>query len=91
MAERILTTDTLFEQEALPASLAVVGLGAIGVEIGQALARLGCVVTGITQSEHVAGLTDPVVTTSLREALQREFPIHVGRITEVAEVESKLE
>src|SRR5262245_44516638 len=63
VADRILTTDTLFEQEDLPTSLAVVGLGAIGVEIGQALARLGCTVTGITRSEHIAGLTDPVVTT----------------------------
>lgn len=83
-ADRLLTTDTLFEQEDLPPSLAVVGLGAIGVEIGQALARLGCQVTGITQSEHLAGLTDPVVTTCLREALRREFPIYIEKITEVA-------
>jgi dihydrolipoamide dehydrogenase len=83
-SDRILTTDTLFEQEDLPSSLAVVGLGAIGVEIGQALSRLGCQVTGITQSEHLAGLTDPVVTTCMREALRREFPIYIGAITEVA-------
>jgi dihydrolipoyl dehydrogenase len=90
VADRILTTDTLFEQEDLPASLAVVGLGAVGVEIGQALARLGCAVTGITQSEHVAGLTDPVVTTSLREALRREFPIYKGTITEIAKAGAQL-
>jgi len=89
-SDRILTTDTLFEQEDLPSSLAVVGLGAIGVEIGQALARLGCNVTGITQSEHVAGLTDPVVTTCIREALRREFPIYIGTITGVAEEGAQL-
>ena len=83
-SDRILTTDTIFEQEDLPSALAVVGLGAIGVEIGQALARLGCQVTGITQSEHVAGLTDPKVTAYMRETLQHEFPIYTGTITEVA-------
>jgi dihydrolipoamide dehydrogenase len=89
-ADRVLTTDTLFEQEDLRSSVAVVGLGAIDVEIGQALARLGCQVTGITQSEHVAGLTDPVVTTCIREALRREFPISIGAITEVAEEGTQL-
>lgn len=39
--EHILTTDELFEQEDLPESLGVLGLGVIGLELGQALARLG--------------------------------------------------
>ncbi|HHK74571.1 MAG TPA: dihydrolipoyl dehydrogenase, partial [Rhizobiales bacterium] len=33
--ERILTTDSLFEQEDLPGEMAVLGLGAIGLEMGQ--------------------------------------------------------
>ena len=40
-ADRILTTDTLFEQETLPPDMAVIGLGVIGLELGQALHRLG--------------------------------------------------
>ncbi|WP_337954846.1 FAD-dependent oxidoreductase [Sedimenticola selenatireducens] len=39
--DRILTTDTLFELEELPESLAIIGLGVIGLEIGQSMARLG--------------------------------------------------
>lgn len=80
VGDRVLTTDMFFEQEDLPSSLTVVGLGAIGVEIGQALARLGIKITGITRSEQVAGLTDPEVNASLREALQREFTVHTGTV-----------
>ena len=36
-SDRILTTDQLFEQDDLPDSVAVLGLGIIGVEIGQSL------------------------------------------------------
>ena len=77
-ADRILTTDNLFEQADLPSSVAVIGLGAIGVEVGQALARIGLNVAGFDQLEQVAGLTDPDVNAFMREALSREFPIHTG-------------
>lgn len=39
--DRLLTSDTIFELPTLPRSLAVVGVGVIGLELGQALARLG--------------------------------------------------
>jgi dihydrolipoyl dehydrogenase len=83
MIERILTTDTLFEQKQLPCSLAVIGLGAIGIEMGQALARLGLHITGFDQSHGVAGLTDPQVNGYMRAALQREFPLYTGAAAEV--------
>ncbi len=38
--DKVITTDSFFEQEDLPESLAVVGLGVIGLELGQSLARL---------------------------------------------------
>ena len=38
--DRIITTDEFFELEDLPKSIAVVGLGVIGLEIGQSLRRL---------------------------------------------------
>lgn len=75
-ADRLLTTDSLFEQSQLPSSLAVIGLGAIGVEIGQALARLGVEVTGFDQSPQLASLTDPEVNTCMQEILRKEFPLH---------------
>jgi len=83
--ERILTTDTLFEQEDLPARIAVVGLGAIGVEMAQALSRLGVEVAGFDAIDGVAGLTDPDVTAAFLEALRGEFPIHLGAPAELTE------
>jgi dihydrolipoamide dehydrogenase len=76
--DRLLTTDSLFEQTQLPASLAVIGLGAIGVEMGQALARLGVEVCGFDQAQQVAGLTDPEVNTCMQEILREEFPLYLG-------------
>ena len=81
--ERVLTTDSLFEQTDLPARIAVVGMGALGVEIAQALARLGIEVTGFGKGDRVAGLDDPVVNTALLAALRSEFDVHLGAAAEV--------
>jgi dihydrolipoamide dehydrogenase len=76
--ERVLTTDTLFEQDDLPARIGVVGTGAVGVEIAQALARLGVAVTAFGLDKGLAGLSDEAVDRALREQLRREFAIHTG-------------
>jgi len=41
LGERLLTSDSIFDLATLPKSLIVVGLGVIGLELGQALTRLG--------------------------------------------------
>ena len=79
-AENILTTDEIFELEDLPASMAVVGLGSIGLEIGQALSRLGVAVTGIDQVESVAKLADSVVSDLAVDAIGKEFPLWLGSV-----------
>ncbi len=84
LGERLLTTDTLFEQETLPARMAVVGLGAIGVEIAQALSRLGVEVVAFDGASTVAGLTDPAVNAVAVELLRREFTLHLGENAELA-------
>lgn len=78
LGDRVLTTDTLFEQRDLPARIAVVGMGPIGVEVAQALSRLGVTITAFGASERVAGLTDPVVNSALLSALRSEFAVHTG-------------
>jgi dihydrolipoamide dehydrogenase len=83
-SDRILTTDSLFEQHDLPRSLALIGLGVIGVEAGQALARLGLEVTAFDQLDRVAGLTDPEVNAFMRESLSKEFPLHTGSAANLA-------
>ena len=56
----------------LPASLAILGGGAIGVELGQAFARLGSKVTVIEMSPTFLGLEEPEAGASLRPHLEAD-------------------
>lgn len=89
-SDRILTTDELFELEELPASAAIIGLGSIGLEIGQALSRLGVEVTGIDQLEVVAQLQDPVVNECAIDVIGKEFPIWLGTPAQLEKAEKGL-
>ena len=88
--DRILTTDQIFEQEQLPASMAVIGLGVIGLEIGQSLARLGVEVTGFDMLETIGGLDDPDVAKAALEAIGKDFPMHLGAAAEISEENGRL-
>ena len=78
LGQRVLTTDSVFEQPTLGPRMAVLGLGPVGVELAQALARLGIEVTAFVSRKGTAGLTDPAVLDTLWTLLQKEFHIHVG-------------
>lgn len=82
-ADRILTSDDIFEQETLPESVAVVGLGSIGVELGQALHRMGVAVTGLDRLESICGLRDARVAQTAIEVIGKEFPLWLGHGAEV--------
>jgi len=56
----------------LPVSLAILGGGAIGVELGQGFARLGCRVTVIEAGPTFLGLEEPEVGLALRQHLEAE-------------------
>jgi pyruvate/2-oxoglutarate dehydrogenase complex dihydrolipoamide dehydrogenase (E3) component len=53
----------------LPASLAVLGAGAVGIELGQAFARLGCKVTLIEGGPSLLGLEELEAGAALRPHL----------------------
>ncbi|RRS06292.1 dihydrolipoyl dehydrogenase [Aquabacterium soli] len=57
----LLTTDTLFELPSLPRSIAVIGGGAIGTEMAQALSRLGVRVVWLMREDAPGGLRDPAL------------------------------
>jgi len=84
VGDRLLTTDTLFEQQTLPDRLAVIGQGALGVELAQALRRLGLDVVALGDTQTVAGLTDPEVNALALEVLRRELPVHLGDEAELS-------
>jgi dihydrolipoamide dehydrogenase len=90
LGDRIMTTDTFFEQEDLPKSVAVVGLGVIGLELGQSLSRLEIDVHGFDMADTIGGTTDPAVSQMALEAIQREFPIHLGAPVEIKEEGAQL-
>ena len=56
----------------LPASLAVLGGGAVGVELGQAFARLGSKVTIIEAGPRFLGLEEPEAGEALRPHLEAD-------------------
>lgn len=58
---RHVTSDDVFEWDDLPPSVAVFGAGLIGLEIGQALSRLGVVVRVLGKNGAIGPLTDPDV------------------------------
>ncbi len=76
LGPRIATTDSLFELEDLPPRIGVIGLGSIGLEIGQALFRLGCDVIAFDRKQGVGTLTDPVLNAYARRHFAKEFKIH---------------
>ncbi len=89
--DRILTTDTLFEQPTLGPRIAVIGLGPLGVELAQALARLGVEVVAFVTGPHVAGVRDDAVNAALYEHLKGEFAISVGEHAQLRELAGGIE
>lgn len=83
LGDRILTTDTLFELERLPESLAIVGLGAIGLEIGQAMAKLGVRVAGFDQQASIGGITDPDLNDAAKSLFGNQFSLHLNQKVDV--------
>jgi len=65
------STDALSLPE-LPASLLVIGAGAIGLELGQLFARFGVRVMIIEAGPHVAGAEEPEIGKALTEYLAGE-------------------
>ncbi len=66
------TNNDLFDLEHLPTSLLVIGGGPVGVEMGQAFARLGAQVTLITRAQRILPKEDIDASTTLAHALTSE-------------------
>ena len=78
LGTRVLTTDSIFELPALPRSIGIVGLGAIGLELGLAFSRLGVDVLAGDLSPTIAGIADPVVAARARLRFAGELTMWLG-------------
>ena len=76
--DRLVTTDELFEMPDLPRSMGVIGLGAIGVEMGLALSRLGVNVTAAGLNPAIAGLADSAVNERAIARFSKEMTLWLG-------------
>jgi dihydrolipoamide dehydrogenase len=66
------TYETLWAWETLPESLVIVGGGYVGVEIGQAMARLGSRVSMVEVHDRLVSGEDPEVSRALQESLKAD-------------------
>ncbi|MEH3144459.1 MAG: dihydrolipoyl dehydrogenase [Methylobacterium frigidaeris] len=88
VADRVLTTDTIFEIEDLPESVAVLGAGPVGLELAQALSRLGVRVALFDPSSVVAGLEDPEIAAEAARLIGRDLDLRLGTEVTGAEPEA---
>ncbi len=73
LGDRLVVNDDIFSWQHLPRSVAIFGPGVIGLELGQALGRLGVEVLMFGRSSKIGPLTDPAVMESARKAFSQEF------------------
>jgi len=85
-----LNNESLFELTSVPKSLSIIGAGPIGVEMGQALNRLGVYVTIIDAGDRILRHDDLFLTNQLKELLEKEgLTIHLdAKINEVTSDDS---
>jgi len=90
LGQQLMTSDDLFELQQLPRRIAVIGLGVIGLELGQALSRLGVEVIGFEQSNQIGGLETPEATREAVKWISKSFPIYLGEAAQVIEQGGKV-
>ena len=75
LGERLVVNDDIFEWETLPESVAVFGPGVIGLELGQALHRLGVRIHIFGLSGSLKPLSDMGIKSYAENLFKDEFPI----------------
>ena len=74
--DRLIVNDDIFNWDDLPESVAVFGAGVIGLELGQALSRLGVRVSLFGRDNLVGPLTDPAVLEKAASIFEDEFAFY---------------
>ncbi|MCB9739217.1 MAG: dihydrolipoyl dehydrogenase [Deltaproteobacteria bacterium] len=85
----LLDNETIFELDHVPQRALVVGAGVIGVELGQALARLGAAVTVVGIGGEIVGIQDAAVREAAVAIFATELDLHLD--SPIASVEARPE
>lgn len=78
LGKRVLTNESVFELADLPARLAVIGSGPIGLELAQAMARLGVDVTLFDQGRRLGGIRCDRVHAAVRKIIEDDLRLQMG-------------
>mgnify|MGYP000097233193 CR=1 FL=1 len=90
--DRLIINDDVFEWDDLPSSVALFGPGVIGIELGQALHRLGVEVKIFGRGGFVGPLSDPDILEYATKAFQDEFYLNPDAdVTSIKQVGDKVE
>ena len=84
LGERLVVNDDVFDWTDLPSSVAVFGPGVIGLELGQALHRLGVRVKIFGRGGGVGPLSDPELLDEARRVFGAEFYLDTDAKAEVS-------
>ncbi|BDU49875.1 dihydrolipoyl dehydrogenase family protein [Haliovirga abyssi] len=86
--QNMLTNLNIFEQENIPATLTIIGGGAIGTEMAQAFSRLGSKINLIQMDEHLLPAGDKDAGILLEKKFKKEN-IGVYNSTKIEKIEVK--
>ncbi|NDU91776.1 MAG: FAD-dependent oxidoreductase, partial [Ferrovum sp.] len=75
LGDRLIINDDVFQWQDLPKSVAVIGSGIIGLELGQALHRLGVHVVILGRGGSVGPISDPEILAYAIATFNEEFTL----------------
>lgn len=78
-ANHILTSENFFEQMDFENKIVVIGGGIIGLELGQALSRIGIDISIFHSHSTIGKLTDPEVNDYAINIMQEELPLYLNQ------------
>lgn len=82
--DRLIINDDVFDWDDLPESVAVFGAGVIGLELGQALHRLGVKVRLFGRDNLIGPLSDPDIRAYAAKTFAAEFQAHWHADTQIS-------
>lgn len=92
LEERLITSDQVFELNVLPESMAVVGSGAIAIELAQAMQQLGVKTTVFSRNRKLGILTSPSIQELARTNISSELDIKFETLpTQVKKLNDQVE